>query len=226
MCFRELFHVQSFVVERRNMKVTLGWKYSACNDKNNKHEMGPEYLILTTTTTTTTVLPPFYPGSSRWAGARRELLDFMVHGKINSSRHTTIRLAATPSGLTSAHVHHPTSDSNIGDWLSQNYLQYFLFCILSDLRRRLPAPMPHQFDSMATSGTTDNYKNHWSSCNIPKGHKLKHQTVAWFRLVLTSVRLGRGLEVHLVSSILWTTQGGENTHLLCAAWGVHQKCNT
>jgi len=66
MRFRELLHVQSFVVERRNVKVTLGWKYSACNDKNNKHEMEPEYLIsTTTTTTTTTVLPPFFPGSSR-----------------------------------------------------------------------------------------------------------------------------------------------------------------
>jgi len=34
---------------------------------------------------------PFYgpfPGPSRWAGARRELLDFMVQGKINRDRHT------------------------------------------------------------------------------------------------------------------------------------------
>jgi len=29
-----------------------------------------------------------FPGSPRWAGARRELLDFMVQGKINRSRHT------------------------------------------------------------------------------------------------------------------------------------------
>jgi len=46
-----------------------------------------------------------HPG---WAGARRELLDFMAQGKINRGRHThTIRLGATPSGLTSAHLHHP-----------------------------------------------------------------------------------------------------------------------
>jgi len=34
---------------------------------------------------------PFYgpfPGPPRWAGARRELLDFMVQGKINRGRHT------------------------------------------------------------------------------------------------------------------------------------------
>jgi len=45
-----------------------------------------------------------FPGPSGWAGARRELLDFMVHGKINA---LTIVLGATPSGLTSAHLHHP-----------------------------------------------------------------------------------------------------------------------
>jgi len=36
-------------------------------------------------------LQPFYgpfPGPPRWAGARRELLDFMVQGKINRGRHT------------------------------------------------------------------------------------------------------------------------------------------
>ena len=42
-----------------------------------------------------------------WASARRELLDFMVLGKINRGRYTTIWLGATPSGLTSAHLHHP-----------------------------------------------------------------------------------------------------------------------
>jgi len=43
--------------------------------------------IPTTTTTTTTVLQPFFwePG---WGDARRELLDFMVRGKINRGRHT------------------------------------------------------------------------------------------------------------------------------------------
>ena len=44
------------------------------------------------------------PGPSGWAGARRELLGFMVQGKINI---LTIWLGATPSRLTSAHLHHP-----------------------------------------------------------------------------------------------------------------------
>jgi len=37
---------------------------------------------------TTTILRPFFPGLPRCAGARRELLDFMVQGKINGGRHT------------------------------------------------------------------------------------------------------------------------------------------
>jgi len=45
-----------------------------------------------------------FPGPPRWAGARRELWDFVVQGKINT---LTIRLRASPSGLTGAHLHHP-----------------------------------------------------------------------------------------------------------------------
>ena len=47
-----------------------------------------------------------FPGPPGRAGARRELLDFMVQGKINRDT-LTIRLGATPSRLTSAHLHHP-----------------------------------------------------------------------------------------------------------------------
>ena len=60
----------------------------------------------TTTTPTQTFYGPF-SGLSGWAGARTELLDFMVPGKINRGDIPTIRLGATPSGLSSAHLHHP-----------------------------------------------------------------------------------------------------------------------
>jgi len=53
---------------------------------------------------------PFYdsfPGPAKWAGARRERLDIMVQGKITKADTPTIRLGATPSRLTSAHLHHP-----------------------------------------------------------------------------------------------------------------------
>jgi len=44
--------------------------------------------------------------STGWAGARRELLDFMVQGGLTEADTWTIRLGTTPSGLTSAHLHH------------------------------------------------------------------------------------------------------------------------
>jgi len=59
---------------------------------------------------TRTHTQPFYgpfPGPPGWASARRELLDFMVQGRLTEADTLTIRLGATPSGLTSAHFHHP-----------------------------------------------------------------------------------------------------------------------
>jgi len=44
-----------------------------------------------------------FPGSPKSAGARRELLDFMVQ----EAETPTIRLGATPSGVTSAYIPHP-----------------------------------------------------------------------------------------------------------------------
>jgi len=38
--------------------------------------------------TTTTIFTALFLGPPGWAGARRELLDFMVHRKINRGRHT------------------------------------------------------------------------------------------------------------------------------------------
>jgi len=51
-----------------------------------------------------------FPGPPGRAGDRRELLDFMVQGKINRGRHTDHpagRHWVTPSGLISAQLHHP-----------------------------------------------------------------------------------------------------------------------
>jgi len=46
-----------------------------------------------------------FPGPPRWAGARRELLDFK--GKLTEADTPTIWQGTTPSGLSSAHLHHP-----------------------------------------------------------------------------------------------------------------------
>jgi len=60
--------------------------------------------------TTTTILWPFFLGPPGWACARRELLDFMVQGKINRGRHTdhpagrhSIRTNQCPPPQTSQH---------------------------------------------------------------------------------------------------------------------------
>jgi len=48
-----------------------------------------------------------FPGPPGWAGARRELLDFMAQGKISRGRHTDHPPGATPSRLSSTHLHYP-----------------------------------------------------------------------------------------------------------------------
>jgi len=54
-----------------------------------------------------------FPGPPRSAAARGELLDFMVQGEINRGRHLTIQLGTTPSGVTTAHLHHPPITLNV-----------------------------------------------------------------------------------------------------------------
>ena len=48
-----------------------------------------------------------FPRPPRSASARRELLDFMVQGKLTETDTATNQLGATLSGLTSAHLDHP-----------------------------------------------------------------------------------------------------------------------
>jgi len=52
-----------------------------------------------------------FSGTTRWAGAKRELLwTLWCKGRLTEADTLTIRLAATPSRLTSAHLHHPPSN--------------------------------------------------------------------------------------------------------------------
>jgi len=46
-------------------------------------------------------------GTPSWTNKKRELLDFMVQGRLTQADTPIIRLGATPSGLSSAHLHHP-----------------------------------------------------------------------------------------------------------------------
>jgi len=47
-----------------------------------------------------------FPGPPRWAGARRELLDFMVQGKINRGRHTDHPAGRHSIQTNLHHLHH------------------------------------------------------------------------------------------------------------------------
>ena len=60
------------------IRVTLPWERCRCTLRG--QSPSPYELLVTITHTHTTVLRP--------SGARRELLDFIVHGKINRGRHT------------------------------------------------------------------------------------------------------------------------------------------
>jgi len=48
-----------------------------------------------------------FPGPPRWAGARRELLDFMVQGKINRGRCTDHPAGHHSTRTNQCHLHHP-----------------------------------------------------------------------------------------------------------------------
>jgi len=48
-----------------------------------------------------------FPGPSGWADASRELWTLWCKGKLAEADTSTMRLDATPSGLTSAHLHYP-----------------------------------------------------------------------------------------------------------------------
>jgi len=51
--------------------------------------------------------PPPTPQPFYGLFSRRELLDFMVQGRLTEADTSTIRLGVTPSGLSSAHLQHP-----------------------------------------------------------------------------------------------------------------------
>jgi len=56
------------------------------------------------------LLQPFYSpffGTTRVSRCQKRTSRYMVQGKINRGKQPTIRLDATPTALTSAHLHHP-----------------------------------------------------------------------------------------------------------------------
>jgi len=64
-------------------------------------------VLLETTTTTTTVLRPFFWDHPGEPGPEDNFWTLWYKGRLTEADKLTIRLGATPSGLTSAHLHHP-----------------------------------------------------------------------------------------------------------------------
>ena len=58
-------------------------------------------------TTTTTVLRPFFWDHPGEPVPEENFLEFMVKGRLTEAGTPTIQLDATPSGLTSVHLHRP-----------------------------------------------------------------------------------------------------------------------
>ena len=59
------------------------------------------------TTTTTTVLRPFFQDHPGEPVPEENFWTLWCNGRLTDTDTLTIRLSATPSGLTSAHLHHP-----------------------------------------------------------------------------------------------------------------------
>jgi len=58
-------------------------------------------------TTTTQLFHGPFSGTTRVSRCQKRTSDFMVQGRLTEADTLTIWLGATPSGLTSAHLHHP-----------------------------------------------------------------------------------------------------------------------
>ena len=73
--------------------------------------MGLPILLSKTNHHHTNHFTALFPGPPGSAGTRRELLDFLnskwCKGRLTEADTPTIQMGATPSGLTSAHLHHP-----------------------------------------------------------------------------------------------------------------------
>jgi len=80
VAYSHAFHLQHLTSSERN-----------CHNQTRCHSQSLHSTSRKLTCTCFSTQQPFYgpfSGTTGWAGARRELLDFMVQGKINRDRHT------------------------------------------------------------------------------------------------------------------------------------------
>jgi len=88
-----------FRAKPQNLSVSVEFPYL--------HRILQKCLFVITTTPHHNHFTTLFPGPPEWAGARIELLDFMVQGKTNRGRQTDHPTGRHSTGPTSAHLHHP-----------------------------------------------------------------------------------------------------------------------
>jgi len=66
-----------------------------------------QFVKLSTTTTTTTILRPFFRDHPGKPVPEETFWTLWYKGRLTEADILTIQLGATPSRLTSAHIHHP-----------------------------------------------------------------------------------------------------------------------
>jgi len=158
-------------------------------------------------------------------GARRELLDFMVQGKINRGRHTDRPVGATSSGLTSAHLLILTRGH---ESQTVNLLSTASFLIL--MKQEITGRQWHQLDRMqifCTSVQTDNmpvphhsiFLHAGCSCWCPTNCKLTEHCKF---LAVMSIHLSFCLYAFIMHP-LFTISNNVNSNIAETAWKYHRQ---
>ena len=89
------------------------YDYSSSNISHYKHSKSHDHVDITcsqslTANTTTTILRPFFQDHLGEPVPEENFWTLWCKGRLTEAdTATTVRLGATPSGLTSAHLHHP-----------------------------------------------------------------------------------------------------------------------
>jgi len=88
------------------------YDYSSSNISHYKHSKSHDHVDITcsqslTANTTTTILRPFFQDHLGEPVPEENFWTLWCKGRLTEANTPTIRLGATPSGLTSAHLHHP-----------------------------------------------------------------------------------------------------------------------
>jgi len=164
-----------------------------------------ELKVLTPTPPHHNRFTALFPGPLGWADARR---DFMVQGKITEADTPTISLGATPSGLTSAHLHYPPfftgqmpclppnqqcqsthTKATSTFRLSRRSYSSPQQCYLHRIRTVIPARESHPLSSFLDPTTDCWWKAHCTLCASCRGTSAQIFSIKHFALICLLTRL-------------------------------------